>query len=79
MPNGRYSILAIFPALAALVAIYGLFADPASIAKHLDQVAGFIPGGAVEVARTADAGCFNARPNTRLHLHNRACDFSVER
>jgi membrane protein len=46
-----YSILAIFPALAALVAIYGLFADPASIAKHLDQVAGFIPGGAVEVAR----------------------------
>lgn len=46
-----YSILAIFPALAALVAIYGLFSDPGSIAKHLDQVAGFIPGGAVEVAR----------------------------
>src|SRR6185437_9860191 len=31
-----YSILAIFPALAALVAIYGVFSDPASIAKHLD-------------------------------------------
>jgi membrane protein len=46
-----YSILAIFPALAALVAIYGLFSDPASIAKHLDDVSGFIPGGAVEVAR----------------------------
>jgi membrane protein len=46
-----YSILAIFPALAALVAIYGLFADPAIIAKHLDQVAGVIPAGAVEVAR----------------------------
>lgn len=46
-----YSILAIFPALAALVAIYGLFSDPGSIAKHLDQVAGFVPGGAVEVAR----------------------------
>lgn len=46
-----YSILAIFPALAALVAIYGLFSDPGSIARHLDQVAGFIPGGAVEVAR----------------------------
>ena len=46
-----YSILAIFPALAALVAIYGLFTDPASIAKHLDEVSGFIPGGAAEVAR----------------------------
>jgi membrane protein len=46
-----YSILAIFPALAALVAVYGLFSDPASIAKHLDEVSDFIPGGAVEVAR----------------------------
>ena len=32
-----YSILAIFPALAALVAIYGFFSDPGSIAKHLDR------------------------------------------
>jgi membrane protein len=46
-----YSILAIFPALAALVAVYGLFSDPTSIAKHLDEVSGFVPGGAVEVAR----------------------------
>ncbi len=46
-----YSILAIFPAIAALVAIYGLFSDPGSIAKHLDDVSGFIPGGAVDVAR----------------------------
>lgn len=46
-----YSLLAIFPALAALVAIYGLFSDPSSIAKHLDQVSGFVPGGAIDVAR----------------------------
>ncbi|HVX75536.1 MAG TPA: YihY/virulence factor BrkB family protein [Bradyrhizobium sp.] len=46
-----YSILAIFPALAALVAIYGLFSDPASIAKHLDEATGFLPGGAIDVAR----------------------------
>lgn len=46
-----YSILAIFPAIAALVAIYGLFADPSSITRHLDAVSGFIPGGAVDVAR----------------------------
>jgi membrane protein len=46
-----YSLLAIFPALAALVAIYGLFADPAAIAGHLDDVAGFFPSGALDVAR----------------------------
>lgn len=46
-----YSILAIFPAIAALVAIYGLFADPSSIGKHLDQLGGFLPGGALDVAR----------------------------
>ena len=46
-----YSILAIFPALAALVAIYGLFSDPVSLAKHLDDMSGFMPGGAVEIAR----------------------------
>ncbi|WP_415026626.1 YihY/virulence factor BrkB family protein [Bradyrhizobium sp.] len=46
-----YSILAIFPALAALVAIYGIFTDPGAIAKHLDDIAGFVPGGAIDVAR----------------------------
>ncbi|MET4023411.1 YihY/virulence factor BrkB family protein [Bradyrhizobium sp. S3.2.12] len=46
-----YSILAIFPALAALVAIYGFFSDPGSIAKHLDDISGFVPGGAIEIAR----------------------------
>jgi membrane protein len=46
-----YSLLAIFPALAALVAIYGLFSDTGTIAKHLEEVSGFVPGGAIDVAR----------------------------
>jgi len=46
-----YSILAIFPAIAALVAVYGLFADPTSITRHLDQLGGFLPGGAIDIAR----------------------------
>jgi membrane protein len=46
-----YSILAIFPAIAALVAVYGLFSDPSTIARHLDQLRGFLPDGAIEVAR----------------------------
>ncbi|WP_309144816.1 YhjD/YihY/BrkB family envelope integrity protein [Bradyrhizobium sp. CCGB12] len=44
-----YSLLAIFPALAASI-YYGLFSDPTAIAKHLDQVSGVLPGGAVDVA-----------------------------
>lgn len=46
-----YSILAIFPAIAALVAIYGLFSDPSAITRHLNQLGGFLPGGAIDVAR----------------------------
>jgi len=46
-----YSLLAIFPALAALVSIYGLFADPVAIASHLNEVSGFVPSGALDVAR----------------------------
>lgn len=46
-----YSLLAIFPAIAALVALYGLFSDPSTIARHLDQLGGFLPGGAIDVAR----------------------------
>jgi membrane protein len=46
-----YSLLGIFPAIAALVAVYGLFSDPSTIARHLDQLGGFMPGGAIDVAR----------------------------
>src|SRR5437764_11784610 len=46
-----YALLALFPAIAALVSVYGLFSDPASIQQHLDSVSGVLPGGAVEVIR----------------------------
>jgi membrane protein len=46
-----YALLALFPGIAALVSIYGLFADPATIVSHLDAIAGFAPGGAVDVIR----------------------------
>jgi membrane protein len=46
-----YALLAIFPAIAALISIYGLFADPASMAGQLDTVSGFLPGGAIDVIR----------------------------
>src|SRR5204863_1812214 len=46
-----YALLALFPAIAALVSIYGLFADPATLQQHLDSVSGLLPGGAVDVIR----------------------------
>ena len=46
-----YNLLAIFPAMAALVAIYGLFSDPAAISSHLDQASGILPQGGLDVAR----------------------------
>src|SRR3982751_5300748 len=46
-----YTLLAIFPGIGALVALYGLFADPTAITRHLDQVSGILPGGALDVAR----------------------------
>jgi membrane protein len=44
-----YTILAIFPAIAALVALYGLFADPAAMTNHLNALSSFVPGGALDV------------------------------
>jgi membrane protein len=46
-----YALLALFPAIAALVSIYGLFADPSTIASRLDSVSGILPSGAIDVIR----------------------------
>jgi membrane protein len=46
-----YALLALFPGIAALVSIYGLFADPSTIASRLDAMSGVLPGGALDVIR----------------------------
>ena len=46
-----YSLLAVFPALTALVSLYGLFADPAAIARLIDQASVIMPSGGVELLR----------------------------
>jgi len=46
-----YALLALFPAIAAFVSIYGLFADPQTIVNQLDALAGVLPGGGMEVIR----------------------------
>jgi membrane protein len=44
-----YVLLAIFPGIAALVAIYGFIADPSTISQHISDLSGVLPGGATEV------------------------------
>src|SRR4029434_2264474 len=46
-----YIILALFPAIAALVALYGVFADPTTISSHLDSIADLAPAGALDIIR----------------------------
>jgi membrane protein len=44
-----YTLLALFPGIAALVSLYGLFADPGAIQTHLNSLSGVLPGGAQQV------------------------------
>ncbi|HLU05010.1 MAG TPA: YihY/virulence factor BrkB family protein [Woeseiaceae bacterium] len=48
-----YALLAIFPALAAAVSLYGLFASPDQIAQQVDSLTGVLPQQAADILRTA--------------------------
>src|SRR6516165_12006097 len=62
-----YALLALFPGIAAIVSIYGLFADPSSIVNHVDTVAGFAPGGAVDLIR-GQLTHLSSQPSTTLGI-----------
>lgn len=44
-----YGLLALFPAIAALVSLYSLFADPGSIMQQLSTMQDVVPEGATQV------------------------------
>lgn len=44
-----YAILALFPAIAALVSVYGAVADPSTIYAHLNDLRGILPDGAIDI------------------------------
>jgi membrane protein len=44
-----YGLLSLFPATAALVSLYGLFADASAVNDQLAQLSGFLPDGVLEV------------------------------
>jgi membrane protein len=71
-----YCLLAIFPAIAALVALYGFFTDPASISSQVDKLSGVMPGGALDVIRS---GRISKGEQTRRRLHYWIFGFALER
>jgi membrane protein len=46
-----YGLLALFPALAGFVSLYGLFAKTSSISDQLSLVAGVFPDGVIDIIR----------------------------
>ncbi|MCE7029347.1 YihY/virulence factor BrkB family protein [Jiella avicenniae] len=44
-----YLLLAMVPAMAAIVSVYGLFADPTTVQSNVNQLSSLLPGGAVEI------------------------------
>jgi len=46
-----YGLLAIFPAITALVSSYGLFADPATISKNLHSLSMMLPEGSFAIVQ----------------------------
>src|SRR2546430_12166433 len=47
-----YAMLSIFPALAALFALYGLIADPATVQHQIHTLHGLIPAEAQKIIET---------------------------
>ena len=46
-----YGLLALFPAVTAIVSLYGLFANAATISDHLSMATGILPSGAIDIIR----------------------------
>ena len=44
-----YALLALFPGIAALVSLYGLFADPGTVSQHVNGLSSLVPGGGTEI------------------------------
>ena len=46
-----FVLLALFPGIAGLIALYGLYADTATIGQHLSTLAGVLPEGGLQIIR----------------------------
>ncbi len=62
-----YSFLAIFPAMSALISLYGLAADPAAIERQVAGLSGVLPAAALQLMSTQLHALVEAPPG-RLGL-----------
>ena len=62
-----YGLLAIFPAITALVSSYGLLADPSTISSNLQSLAVMLPGDSFSIVQDEIARVL-AKPNSALSL-----------
>jgi membrane protein len=59
-----YMLLAIFPAIGAFVALWGLFADVGAVSAQLTELAAFVPFGVLEIIAQQMIRLATARPET---------------
>ncbi len=62
-----YLLLALFPALASFVSLYGFFADPAAISEQIAFLEGVLPSGALDIVRS-QLTSLAAQPSGTLSL-----------
>jgi membrane protein len=62
-----YVLLALFPGIAGLIALYGLYADPGTVAQHLDNLSGVLPEGGLQIIRE-QIQRLTAQPAQRLGI-----------
>lgn len=62
-----FGLLSLFPAITSFVSIYGLFADPDTIGRHLDMLQRFLPAGALGIIRT-QVEAITSAPSTALSV-----------
>jgi membrane protein len=62
-----FGLLSLFPALTAFVSIYGLVADPSTIAGHLDMLESFLPQSALGIIRD-QVLAITSSPGTALSI-----------
>ncbi len=62
-----YSLLAIFPALAAIVTTYALMADPQTVAEHLAKAQAFLPGDVMSIF-DEQLSALSSRPSEGLSI-----------
>ena len=73
-----YGLLAVFPAVGAIVSLYGLVADSSTIRNTLDSLSSFLPAGALEIVGDQIQRVTAAGAST-LSFSFRACDRDMGR